>query len=506
MLKDLDRNRRVAFLEDIDKSPQNQLYSTFFDYYNGKHFSIVGVSESDYSHQRIQSLRTRSGIELYDSTKDDDYRVPVCSNWCRPIVQTIADFTRGVDETIEITVGDATGESQEQKTIQEVWKKNQLEIFAHKTAQEAGVFGKTYLRFRGGVQDPLTKEVQPIKFYVLDPGGVYEIINPLSEETEGVINFFIINRKDAEKLFPGVQIQNNKNEVYYCEEWDNKELNKFIDGVHLNPAKNLNPYPFIPFVKIPANLAETSDINDVISLNDELNITLTYINEIFKYHAFPLYAPKGSGLENNVLAKEQLKDIKISPKTIMNFPLERIEGKGVDASVIDHLDTLQKNIAIVSQVPIKLLTAEIDGNTTGVALQRLMSGVMKKAEIRRDYIKEAFRKLNNMIISVGKGVYTEIESEITFPDIIKIDTGARLDEAIKKQTLGISKETIFEELGYDFEEEDKARQEEFDNSLEKRLMDEQSAIQQNNSRQPGKGANAPKGNTGGNNRFANRGK
>lgn len=506
MLKELTRLQRVQFLEDTDKSPQNQLYSTFFDYYNGKHFSIVGISESDYSHNRVQSLRTRSGIELYDNTKDDDYRVPVCSNWCRPIIQTIADFTRGVDETIEITVGGAGVDPQEEKTVREVWKKNQLEILTHKTAQEAGIFGKTYLRFRGGTKDKLTGKTAPITFSLIDPGGVHEIINPLSEETEGYITYFVISRKNAEKLFPDVKINNNKTEVYYAEEWSSTELNKFIDGIHLNPDKNLNPYPFMPIVKVSGNLSESSDINDVISLNDELNITLTYINEIFKYHAFPLYAPKGSGIEGNVLSADQLKSVSISPKTIMNFPLERIEGKGVDQSVIEHLNTIQKNIALVSQVPIKLLTAEIDGNTTGIALQRLMSGIIKKAEMRRGYIREAFRKLNNMIVSVGKGVYTEIESEITFPDIVKMDTGERLDEAIKKQTLGISKETIFEELGYHYEEEEKSRQEEFDNSLEKRLIDEQQNIQSDSQKQQAKGNNTKKGNAGTNNRFANRGK
>jgi hypothetical protein len=82
-----------------------------------------------------------------------------------------------------------------------------------------------------------------------------------------------------------------------------------------------------------------------------------------------------------------LKEVKISPKSIMNFPLERIEGKGVDQSVIQHLETIQKNISVVSQVPMKLLTAEMDGSLSGVALARLMSGVTKQAEVRRDYLQ-----------------------------------------------------------------------------------------------------------------------
>jgi hypothetical protein len=479
MLKELNRNERVKFLEEQAKSPQNQLYSTFFDYYNGKHFAMVGISESDYSRERIQSLRTRSGIELYDNTSEDDYRVPVCSNWCRPIIETIADFTRGIDEEITITA------EEQEEVIKEIWEKNQVGILMHQLAQEAGIFGKTWVRFRGGIIDAETKKPVPVKISVVDPGSVYEITNPLSDETEGIINYFQISRKDAERLYPDVRIDNNKSMVFYAEEWDALTLRKYIDGILINTEKDISPYPFMPFKKIQANLSEASDISDVISLNDELNITLTYINEIFKYHAFPLYAPKGSGIEGNVLDPKALKEVKISPKSIMNFPLERIEGKGVDQSVIQHLETIQKNISIVSQVPMKLLTAEMDGSLSGVALARLMSGVIKQAEVRRDYIRQAMKTINNMIISASNKEYTEIESTVTFPDIIKIDTNERLDEMIKKASLGISKETIFEELGYDYAEEEKKRQTEFDNSLEKRIADEQAALNNNNNDKPG---------------------
>jgi hypothetical protein len=262
-------------------------------------------------------------------------------------------------------------------------------------------------------------------------------------------------------------------------------VDKFLDGIHINPDKYINPYKFIPFVEVKANVHAISDISDVISLNDQLNVTLTFINEILKYQAFPMLGPKGNYTSDfPALSQQSLKDIEVSPRNIMPIPMERITSGGVDESVSRHIEQLEKDISIVSGVPIKLLTAELGGNMSGVALQRMMSNVVKQAEVRRNYITTAYKQVSNMVLQLlGK---TD-EVEIIWPEIIKIDLKDKLDEALKKQTLGISKETILSELGYDYDEENSKVQEEFDNSIEKRIIDEQQSLQPSPSRKSSQG-------------------
>jgi len=303
-------------------------------------------------------------------------------------------------------------------------------------------------------------------------------------------------------MYPNVQSMGKgsdigKNFVYYTEEWTPEKINKYIDGEEINETtddglvKDINPYGFIPFFEVKVNIYNQSDIHDVISLNDELNITLSYINEIFRYHAFPMISPKGTfTADSPVLSKEQLNEVEIGPRTILPIPMERVEGAGIDQSVGTHIEQLEKDISIVSGVPIKILTAELDGNVSGVALQRMMSSVIKQAEVRRNYIRAAFKEINNKILSLLTGNEIEAETEINFPEIVKVDMNERLDEMIKKNTLGISKKTIFEELGYDYEEENKEVQEEFDNSIEKRILDEEQSLQSNRPPVKNKGTQA----------------
>lgn len=468
MLKELSRQERIAKIEAIANREECKFYSLYFDYYQGTHFIKTDITNTNYGRNSVYRIATRSGIELFDTFTQED-KVVVKSNWCRPIIETIGDYTRGINEEIVVTA------KEKEEEIQKIWQDNRIDTLTHEIAYQAGIFGKTYLRLR--------KVNDQWKIIKVNPDEIYENKNPFTGEVESVLWFFEIDNEQARKMFPEVKIKEGlfqKGFVYYCEEWTQKKVNKYLDGQEINEkneeglVKELNPYGFIPFVEVKGNIYNQSDIHDVISLNDELNITLTYINEIFKYSAFPMLAPKGTFDANQpALSKAQLNEVEVSPRTILPIPMERVSGEGVDQSVFKHIEQLEKDIAIVSGVPIKLLMAEINGNISGIALQRMMSSVMKQAEVRRNYIRDAYKKINQLILGV--------ESEINFPEITRVDMNERLDEMLKKQTLGISKKTIFSELGYNYEEEQAQVQEEFDNLLEKRIIDEQSALQSNRS-------------------------
>lgn len=472
MLIELSRIQRNSKLLTLGTSPENKKYTEYFDYYKGDHFvrSNYMINNSDYGRVSHYNVYTRSGIPVFDDNIKDN-KVIVQSNWCRVIVDTIADYARGVNEDIVIT------SDVKQDEIQKVWKDNDINILTREIAEEAGKMGKTYLRLRRRKKDA------NFEIFNIDPGGIFKITNPITGDIDGIIYFFGMSADNARRLYPSIAIKDSTQDVYYAEEWTNDKLYQFVDGVQVNPTNDYNivqdgnPYGFLPFYEIKADNDGESDIADVISLNDELNMTLTFNHETIKYHAFPIYSPSGSFTGQNLIPAEALKKVEISPRTILNFPAQRISGEGVPDSVIKYIEQLKQEISINAGVPLKLLTAEIDGKLSGVALQRLMSGIIKKAEMRRNYIEEAYEKISqDIIILLGGG---EADVDVNFPDIIKIDTNERLDEALKKESIGISKETIFEELGYDYQEEEKQRQVEFDNSLEKKIRDEMTALNPN---------------------------
>ena len=507
ILTNLSRKERVSKIDALAKSQDNQAYSLFFDYFKGIHFSKQSFQKSDYGRKSLYRITTRSGVELFDDYTDED-KVLVKANWCKPIVKTIADYTRGINEDIVIT------SEENEENLSDVWKKNNINIKIHEIANDAGIFGKTFIRIRR------KDKASPIEVLQVDPGGVYEVFNSISDERESVIYFFSISKEEALKRFPGLPSLDGNGDVYYFEEWDNGLVYKYVDGLRVNEfnvdgeVKDGNPYGFVPFIEIPANIYRESDIKDVISLNDELNITYTNNHEIFKYGAFPMLAPKGTfSNDTPVLTEEQMKEVEISPRTILPIPMEKVAGEGVDDSVMKHIEEIKKDISITSGVPVKILTAELDGNLSGVALERMLGSVLKQAEVRRNYIRDAVKKVNNMILSLltNAGTLKEFETDVIFPEMMKIDMNERLDESIKKQSIGISKETIFEELGYDYKEENKKAEEEFNNSIEKRILDEENAnnqtndkqgIQSNNPSVKGKGAATQKGDAKENNKSA----
>lgn len=468
MLKDLDRKERVSKIRAIANSTEVQEMEMYRDYYEGIHFVKSDITQTDYGSNRIYRVTTRSGIELYDSFTEEDKPV-VKANWCSPIVETIGDYTRGVNDEIIIT------SEEKEDELKEIWKNNNLDLLTHEVAYEAGIYGKTYLRLKR--QD----KSSPIEVKQIKPTSVYENLNPITGERDSVIYWFVIDKEQAEKLY---DIKIGSDQAYYFEEWTDETIHKYVDGVQVNEVKedivkDGNPYGFIPFFEVACNINKQSDISNVISLNDTLNLTMTYIAEILKYSAFPMLAPKGSFTETSpVLSKEQLQEVEISPRTIMPIPMERISGEGVDSSVLDHISQLEKDISIISGVPIKLLTAEFDGNLSGIALQRMLGSVLRQAEQRRNYIKTTLQEINNRIIELLGG--KETETEITFPGMMRIDMNERLDEMLKKQTIGISKETIFKELGYDYAEEKERKDQEFE--MEDRLMQEEEILTANDNK------------------------
>lgn len=484
----LTREQRLDAIKSIATSDRVKGYALYNDYYEGQHFMKQRYSH-DYGKKTKSYVQTRSGQSLYDADTEDD-KVLVKSNWCEPIIETIGDYTRGIAEPIVISLEDGGEHEDELRTT---WEENHIDTLTHEAAYDCGIFGNTVLRLKQLAD-------KSIKITQLDPASVYECWNPITGERESTIYWFLMLKSEASTLYPGLQFFGSTDEyVYYCEEWSDDAVYKYLDGEVVNErndeqqVKYLNPYGFQPFFKIKGNIKESSDIKNVISLNDELNITMTYINEIFRYAAFPMLAPKGTfGPDTPVLTEDQLEEVEISPQVILPIPMEKVKGEGVEQSVLDHLKDVRADIATVSGVPLKVLTGEIAGDASGVAIERLMGAVIKQAEVRRNYMIETYKELSKRILQLLSGGtdMPDVKVSVVFPPMIKLDVNELLDAAIKKQTIGVSQETILDELGYDYEEEQKKRKTELEQEDLTKIDDE---LRTDNQGKPDQGAAPQKG-------------
>lgn len=449
MLEGLKKEKINVKLETLSRAEKVGLMSMFQDYYDGKHF-MTRTFSSDYGKSGAYEITTRSGTKICDVTNND---IPLVKmNWCRPIIETIGDYTRGVNEEVVVET--------ESEKLKEIWSKNSIGVLLQEIAYGAGINGSTFVRLRR------RNNTSPFEIFQVDPRAVHETFDPFSGDRVSVVFFYLVDAEAVKDIYPKISLPNKQ--VFYAEEWTNERVYKYLNGQQIED-RTINPYGCIPFFKVKANLYEASDIKDTISLNDDLNIKLTYNAEAVKYHAFPLLAPKNL---QGTLTAEEMRNIEITPRAMLNFSAERITAGDIPPGLLEDIKQINERVSIVSGVPIKLLTAGIDGNTSGVAMQRMMSSVLKQAEIRRVFIRDTFIEISENILSL---LGEDAEVDFVFPDLVAADTEGKIEEALKKQALGVSEHTLLAELGYDYEEEQALKEQETDshlNRIQKELNEE----------------------------------
>ncbi len=231
----------------------------------------------------------------------------------------------------------------------------------------------------------------------------------------------------------------------------------YADGELVYEA--LNPLGVVPVVHIqntpqPGCSAGLSDVEPLIPLQDELNTRLSDRANRVTLQSFKMYLGKGI---------DGFLERKISPGQmwLSENPDASIEEFGGDASSpseeahIAEIRAAMDKTSAVAPLAAGQIQAKVGNLSSENALRISLLGILSKVERKRrmlarglgDAVALAFAALDRA--GVWRSEEAERQVELVWGPPIPEDQGKRLEEAVIKQQLGVPRDRILAELGYD---------------------------------------------------------
>jgi hypothetical protein len=224
-------------------------------------------------------------------------------------------------------------------------------------------------------------------------------------------------------------------------------------------AESELPWGFLPVVHIQ-NIAQPyyyeglSDVESLISLQDELNTRLSDRASRITFQAFKMYLGKGI---------EGFEDRPVSPGRMWctDNPDAAIEEFGGDAATpsedlhIAEIREAMDKTSGVSPVVAGVLKNKLGNLTSAVALRLTFMGMLSKNERKRFTYTEGLKKIAQMVLAmldranIYKTSKADREIDIIFPSPLPENMMEKLKEAQIKKELGVPTEQVLRELGYD---------------------------------------------------------
>ena len=213
------------------------------------------------------------------------------------------------------------------------------------------------------------------------------------------------------------------------------------------------PYPFAPIVDCqnlpnPNEFWGAPDLTpDLIEMGRVLNFVNSNISRILKMHAHPWVWARNTNASQ----------ISVAPGRIIVMPgqnaeLQTLEMKSDLSSSMNFSAQLRSDMDEQSRVPgvaLGRLTDLPKGTISGVALQLLFQPLIEKTVMKQRLFGRLMREASRRMLALGGFAYAT-EVEIHWPNLLPIDDNVAAQSALLLMQLGISKQTLMAELGYDY--------------------------------------------------------
>ena len=219
------------------------------------------------------------------------------------------------------------------------------------------------------------------------------------------------------------------------------------------------PWGFLPVVHIQ-NIAQPyyyeglSDVEPLVSLQDELNTRLSDRASRITFQSFKMYLGKGI---------EGFEDKPVSPGRMWytDNPEATIEEFGGDAATPSeglHIAEIREALdkaSGVTPVVAGVLKDKLGNLTSAVALRLTLMGMLSKNERKRFTYSEGFKQICKMVLrildtaNIYKSCGADREVDIVFPSPLPENVMEKLKEAQIKKELGVPTEQVLRELGYE---------------------------------------------------------
>jgi len=220
-----------------------------------------------------------------------------------------------------------------------------------------------------------------------------------------------------------------------------------------------NPLGVIPVVHIqnmplPLHYEGQSDVEPLISLQDELNTRLSDRANRITFQSFKMYLGKGiEGFEDRVVSPGRMWSTENEKASIEEFG-----GDPGSPSEEEHLKQIREALdkaSGVASIAAGILKGRIGNLTSAVALKMTLMGVLAKTERKRITYGRGIREMCGLVLLAldRLGVYPngpeEREVEVNWPSPLPENVSEKLEEALMKKEVGVPQEQILRELGYE---------------------------------------------------------
>ncbi len=259
------------------------------------------------------------------------------------------------------------------------------------------------------------------------------------------------------QLFGGKAVGDKRQKVMVTEiigpsvwqRYEDKEL--VCEG---NNALGLVPVVHIQNITQPYYYEGMSDVEQLIGLQDELNTRLSDRANRITFQSFKMYLAKGI---------EGFEDKPVSPGRMwctdnIDASIEQFGGDSSVPSEDAHITEIREamdKVSGVTPVVAGILKNKLGNLTSGVALKMTFMGMLARTTRKQFTYGQDLKQIGQMILHILDicGVYSteseEREIEVLYSNPLPENMMEKLREAQIKKDLGVPREQVLRELGYE---------------------------------------------------------
>jgi hypothetical protein len=349
-------------------------------------------------------------------------------------------FGEEVDFDVEGDVGDGP----EQQYLDAVWTTNRKMTRLNELALNGGIAGHAFFRtkYGPGMEYP--------RLVVLDPANVTVSYDPddYTQVTGYKVQWTTI---DDGKPVVRRQLFTPTAGVWLIQTQEALSYGNAIEGTWVTIADDeVWNYPFAP-INDCQNLPNPSAYYGLGDLEDALLKLITSINrnysnwtKILWHHAHPKSFIKGVTPE----------ELKIAPEEALvsgnpDASWELIEMQSDLASVEMLINKLTETLFEASRIPeVARGKLETSGDVSGAALKILYGPALEKTADKRRLYGDMLTELNRQLLILG-GFENPPKVALHWPNLVPADPQATAQAATFMNELGVSRDTLISEMGFD---------------------------------------------------------
>lgn len=420
-----------------------------------------------------EAVSALTGNGLIMEIEPVETSMPVTSN------QPAAGDAEGDDQTEPTERSETDETSPEELWWEAIAKANRFDILLHNTAVNGAVCGHMYWKIspKSGVTGnvPRIINLNPamvsvscneedmaevwaycIRFEVKTAGAVKQRLEVIAKGEQGTL---IVDPTGGVEIIPDASAVEASH--WTISDYDFNGHNK--TWVLTNTI--IWPYPFAPIVDAenlpdPCQYYGKADLTAaVIEMDKAVDRAASIINRVCRVVGFP--RPIASGISPNQAAK--LKDAKIGEAFFLeskDAKITMLEMAGDLTALANWYKQLKSSLLAAGAMP-DLDTDKMDsiGKLSALAMKILFSKQERRVMLKRlnfeTLISETIRRLR-VITNQAEAV----KIEFRWPSVIPANTKEDLEVATMKNAIGVSKDTLVAELGYDAADEAMKREDE----------------------------------------------